>query len=113
MPAFFEQQSEVLPGSNYIPQPTFSRRTCGNLACRQRPCRLDFSGQDFTDVRVDGSSLTDADLAGAIVTGADFSHTIGFAKQQLYSTVSYQRKNLQESGYQQTIYRAGISAGKT
>jgi hypothetical protein len=43
-----------------------------------------------------GSTLTKANLSGALVTGANFSITTeyGFTKQQLYSTDSYQTKNL-------------------
>ena len=43
------------------------------------------------------STLTDANLTGALVTRADFWETTsrGFTKKQLYSTASYQAKDLQ------------------
>ena len=46
------------------------------------------------------STLTGSDFSGAIVAGADFGHTTssGFSKEQLYSTASYQQKNLQGIG---------------
>ena len=56
----------------------------------------DFSGQNLTNADLDYSTLTQANLTGAVVTGASFVNTTsgGFTKQQLYSTASYQRKNL-------------------
>ena len=44
--------------------------------------------------------LTNANLAGALVTGRNFAETTsrGFTKEQLYSTASYQQKNLQGIG---------------
>jgi uncharacterized protein YjbI with pentapeptide repeats len=46
------------------------------------------------------STLAGANLTGAIVTGANFEYTTsrGFTKDQLYSTASYQQKNLQGIG---------------
>jgi uncharacterized protein YjbI with pentapeptide repeats len=39
--------------------------------------------------------LTNAKLAGAVVTGANFASAQGFTRDQLYSTASYEAKNLQ------------------
>ena len=60
----------------------------------------DFSGQNLTNADLCSSTLTNADLSGATVTGADFGDTTsrGFTKEQLYSTASYQAKNLQGIG---------------
>jgi uncharacterized protein YjbI with pentapeptide repeats len=60
----------------------------------------DFSGQDLTRADFSSSTLTNANLAGAMVTGAGFSNTTsrGFTKEQLYSTVSYQQRNLRGIG---------------
>ena len=46
------------------------------------------------------ATLKDANLTGAVVTGTDFSFTTlhGFTKEQLYSTASYQEKDLREIG---------------
>ena len=46
------------------------------------------------------STLTNANLSGAVVTGAcvDGATSRGFTKQQLYSTASYQEKNLRGIG---------------
>lgn len=56
----------------------------------------DFSGQDLSDANLAFSTLTNVNLEGAVVTGFDFSRTVehGFTKEQLYSTQSYQEKNL-------------------
>ena len=57
----------------------------------------DFSGQDLTGADFGSSTLTNANFAGAMVTGASFDETTshGFTKEQLYSTASYQQRNLQ------------------
>ena len=46
------------------------------------------------------STLTNANLSGAVVTGASFDGTtlVGFRKEQLYSTASYQQGNLRGIG---------------
>jgi uncharacterized protein YjbI with pentapeptide repeats len=56
----------------------------------------DFSAQDLSNAFLSGSTLTGANLTGAIVTGSNFSNTTshGFTKEQLYSTASYQAKDL-------------------
>jgi polyhydroxybutyrate depolymerase len=50
----------------------------------------------LTDANLRSATLPNADLGGAFVTGADFSFTTsrGFVQQQLYSTASYQAKDL-------------------
>jgi uncharacterized protein YjbI with pentapeptide repeats len=68
----------------------------------------DLSGTNLTGVQLfsfnaelsEGATLTNANLAGATVTGADFSLTTshGFTKEQLYSTASYQQRNLRGIG---------------
>ncbi|MEX2139381.1 MAG: pentapeptide repeat-containing protein, partial [Pirellulales bacterium] len=62
----------------------------------------ELSGQDLTGASffVEGgiccefAILTNTNLSGAIVNGADFSLSDDFSKEQLYSTASYQRKDL-------------------
>jgi uncharacterized protein YjbI with pentapeptide repeats len=55
------------------------------------------AGANLTAANLNKATLTNADLTGAIVTGARFNDTTsrGFTKEQLYSTASYQQKNLQ------------------
>ena len=56
----------------------------------------DFSGQDLTNGGFASCWLTDVDMSGAIVTGATLipAGAEHFTKEQLYSTASYQAKNL-------------------
>jgi uncharacterized protein YjbI with pentapeptide repeats len=56
----------------------------------------DFSGQDLTGANFALSTLTNADLAGAFIAGVDFGFTTsrGFTQEMLYSTASYQAKDL-------------------
>jgi uncharacterized protein YjbI with pentapeptide repeats len=60
----------------------------------------DFSGQNLSYAFLAGSTLTGANLAEAVVTAAGFGATtsLGFTAKQLYSTASYQRKDLQGIG---------------
>jgi uncharacterized protein YjbI with pentapeptide repeats len=58
----------------------------------------DLRSSTLTSAYLDGSILTSADLSGAVVAGASFGATTGFTKAQLYSTASYQEKNLQGIG---------------
>ncbi len=55
------------------------------------------SGANLSNAELRAATLTNANLDGAVVTGAVFNETTakGFTKEQLYSTASYQSKNLQ------------------
>lgn len=60
----------------------------------------DFSGANLTDALFLGANLEGANLSGALITGAVFSNGFlsdgpGLTKEQIYSTTSYQRKDLQ------------------
>ncbi len=61
----------------------------------------DFRGQDLTGADLTGSTLTGADFTDARVQYADFSATTGFIGLQLYSTRSYQDKELRGIGLAQ------------
>jgi uncharacterized protein YjbI with pentapeptide repeats len=54
---------------------------------------FDLTGQDLTSCNLTAANLTSADLTGAIIAGA-IIFADGFTAQQLYSTASYQSKNL-------------------
>ena len=59
-----------------------------------------FEASDLSIAHLGYSTLTNANLTGAVVRGADFSRSwngvgTGITEQQLYSTASYQEKNLQ------------------
>ncbi|MEX2141784.1 MAG: pentapeptide repeat-containing protein [Pirellulales bacterium] len=58
------------------------------------------SQASLTNANLSGTNLTDAELLGTMVTGASFDETTwrGFTKEQLYSTASYQQKNLRGIG---------------
>jgi uncharacterized protein YjbI with pentapeptide repeats len=58
----------------------------------------DFSGQDLTGAEFGASQLSSANLSGAVITGVRFDSTTsgGFTQEQLYSTASYQQKNLRD-----------------
>ena len=57
---------------------------------------VDFTGANLTSVNFISSTLTNANLIGTEVTGTILAGTTsgGFTKEQLYSTASYQAKNL-------------------
>jgi uncharacterized protein YjbI with pentapeptide repeats len=62
---------------------------------------LDLTGANFeasnlANANLSRSKLTGSNLAGSIVTHANFSLVNGFTKEQLYSTASYQQKNLEQ-----------------
>jgi uncharacterized protein YjbI with pentapeptide repeats len=56
----------------------------------------DFSGQNISNAYFWSSVWTGANLTDAIVTGAQFPYTtpLGFSREQLYSTASYQTKSM-------------------
>ncbi len=56
----------------------------------------DLTYADLTNANFWSATLTNADFTGAVITGADFESTTdsGFTAAQLYSTQSYQNKNL-------------------
>ena len=56
----------------------------------------DFSGQNISNAYFWSSVWTGANLTDAIVTDAQFPYTtpLGFSREQLYSTASYQTKNM-------------------
>jgi uncharacterized protein YjbI with pentapeptide repeats len=56
------------------------------------------AGANLTEAFLSESTLRGANLAGAIVTGTDLSNS-GLTKEQLYSTASYQQKNLRGVGF--------------
>ena len=60
-----------------------------------------FSKSNLANVALISSTLTNANLAGTLVTGARFDNTTGFTKEQLYSTQSYEDKNLEGIGLKQ------------
>ncbi|MCF7849387.1 MAG: pentapeptide repeat-containing protein [Kiritimatiellales bacterium] len=62
----------------------------------------DFAGQDLTDASFYQTELKGANFTNAVIKGADFSGTggeSGFSSNQLYSTASYQVKDLSGAGF--------------
>ena len=59
-----------------------------------------FEASNLANAILEFSTLTGANLAGAVVTGTSLRNTTsrGFTADQLYSTASYQAKNLQGIG---------------
>ncbi|MFO0911802.1 MAG: pentapeptide repeat-containing protein [Pirellulales bacterium] len=57
------------------------------------------SGSSLTNADISAASLAGANLTGAVVAGANFYHAGGFTEGQLYSTASYQSKDLQGIGF--------------
>ena len=74
----------------------FSNLTNANLSFSTLT-QANLSGANLSNAYLHESTLTNANLSGATVTRADFDGTtsLGFTKEQLYSTASYQAKNLQ------------------
>ena len=84
-----------------------------------------WSGSDLTHANLTGanlsgsllinSNLTGANLTGAVVRGAFFLDTTsrGFTKEQLYSTASYQAKDLSGIELEEMTSPAGTSVGRT
>jgi hypothetical protein len=58
----------------------------------------DFSGQYLAGANFSWATVTNTDLSGAVVAGANFGEARGLTEQQLYSTHSYQAKDLQGIG---------------
>ena len=58
----------------------------------------DFTGADLRGADFSFATLTNSDFKHAVVSGADFGVTTGFTKAQLYSTASYQAKDLRGIG---------------
>jgi uncharacterized protein YjbI with pentapeptide repeats len=54
----------------------------------------DFSGQNLTRTMFTNANVADANFAGATIAGANFERADGFTEEQLYSTASYQQKDL-------------------
>lgn len=56
----------------------------------------DLTGADLTNASLSSSSLLDTNMTDSIVKGANFGSTVkrGFTNEQLYSTASYQEKDL-------------------
>jgi uncharacterized protein YjbI with pentapeptide repeats len=67
--------------------------------CDYNLCGANLSGQNLANAALNYAALTGADLSGAVVTGAWFSTSLGFTKEQLYSTASYQAKDLRGIGF--------------
>ncbi len=55
--------------------------------------RSRLNSSDLTNAQLQTATLSNADLTGAVVAGANFGYT-DFTKEQLYSTASYEAKNL-------------------
>jgi uncharacterized protein YjbI with pentapeptide repeats len=56
------------------------------------------SGQNLANAALINTTLTGAILTDAVVTGAWFNTSLGFTKEQLYSTASYRAMDLQGIG---------------
>ena len=59
----------------------------------------DFSGQDLTNASFAWSKLSNANFTAAVVRGMSFDDATGFTKEQLYSTSSYQARQLPGIGF--------------
>jgi uncharacterized protein YjbI with pentapeptide repeats len=67
--------------------------------CDYNLTAANLSGQNLANAALSYSTLTGADLSGAVVIGAWFNTSLGFTKEQLYSTASYQAKDLSGIGF--------------
>jgi uncharacterized protein YjbI with pentapeptide repeats len=78
---------------------SYQAKDLSRIGLRRNDLRgWDFSGQNLSHVMFDYAQLANADFTGAALTGASFSDTTsrGFTKEQLYSTASYQQKDLSQ-----------------
>jgi uncharacterized protein YjbI with pentapeptide repeats len=58
----------------------------------------DFSMSNLAHATLREATVAIADLSGAVITQVDFFSVVGLTKEQLYSTQSYQERNLQGIG---------------
>jgi uncharacterized protein YjbI with pentapeptide repeats len=56
--------------------------------------RTKLTNANLSGAVLSGANLTNADLSGAVVSGASFRDNLGFTRAQLYSTASFQERNL-------------------
>ena len=54
-----------------------------------------FEGQNLNSASFGKATLTNADFTNATIKNASFNSTVGFIKEQLYSTASYRNKDLE------------------
>jgi uncharacterized protein YjbI with pentapeptide repeats len=70
-----------------------------------------FTGQNLSNLNFSGATLRDADLTGAQVRGANFGNT-GITLAQLYSTASYEAKDLSGIDLELNSLEGGNFAGQ-
>lgn len=58
---------------------------------------VDLSGKDLKGASFYGTELKDSDFSGTTIQGADFGHAENFTSNQLYSTKSYQTRDLSKT----------------
>ena len=68
-------------------------RTTIHIAKRQRSVRMGFQWSGHQWLRLQQRKRIGADFAGAVINGATLAHT-GLAKEQLYSSASFQQRDL-------------------
>ena len=84
--------SSLLTKEQLYSTASYMTKTLRGIRLQSRgPGGWDFSGQDLTGARLSGN-LRDANFTGAIVTQASLRGS--FAEEQLYTTASYQARNL-------------------
>ena len=67
---------------------------------------------NLTNANLSGAVLTDANLTGVELVGASITSVTGFTEEQLYSTASYQAKNLQNMGFRSNDFTGWNLAGQ-
>jgi uncharacterized protein YjbI with pentapeptide repeats len=72
---------------------SYQARDLNGILLRGNLSGGNFDGQNLSNARLDLATLTDADLTGAEVRGASFGYP-GITLAQLYSTASYQARDL-------------------